>query len=258
MMIKQCCNVDMFNGSLAYVSQVTTQQRYILWHGLTFASADLLQFASIVILTLTAYQALKTSRATSQANILTVLPVLIIEFIESTIVGNYDTNIRIKNDGSGHAFNIRIDDAVVSFLDINDRWTLKLNLRPDHLAPGNERILGKKVLDKSNQTADVADFMTSMLRYKKDKPVKLNIYFSDVTNKRYITIVETGNGIARVRTPPAAYNTARKIRYQILNPLFNLYITPVNYLKRFYTMRFKPTMMTNFTKATKKTKKSKK
>ncbi|GAC1600357.1 MAG: hypothetical protein NVS3B29_00690 [Candidatus Saccharimonadales bacterium] len=122
----------------------TTQQHYILWNGLTFATGDILVFISLIILAYTALQALKARKATAQAAILSVLPILLVEY-ETT--EHSDLVLRLRNEGHGPAFGILIEDIVLDFLDIKQRWRMKLNLRPDHLLAGESRLLGTQVTD---------------------------------------------------------------------------------------------------------------
>jgi len=233
---------------------VTTviQQKYLVWHGLTFATTDLLAFVSLAILAYTAVQAFKTRKATAQAAILTVLPILFVEFERTTGGMNAEEGMRLKNVGSGPAFDIHLDDVTIEFLDIKDRWRLKMNLRPDHLLAGESRLLGRRVTDRQGAIVDQADLMTFTIRNREKKPIKLIIYFRDVTGKRYVTVVDSGKGIARIRKPSTPYGLVRMVKYRLLYPLYGLLGRPIYSMRRWHEMKYHPNIFTHALHGSKK------
>lgn len=219
----------------------TLQQRYFLWHGMTFASGDALTFISIVVLAYAAIQAFKTRKATAQQAVLTVLPILFIEFETRKDDMGMDVDLlRMKNDGNGPAFNIRVDDVTFDFLDINDRWTMKMNLKPDHLVAKDSSVIGAAVFDKSGEDVEAADFTTQRIRHRTDRTMSLVVYFKDVTGKRYVTLVETGKGIARVRRPSAPYGLRLKCKYRVWYLVLNFASRHKNNVVRLFGMKIRP------------------
>jgi hypothetical protein len=208
---------------------------------MTFASSDVLTFISIVILAYAAIQAFKTRKATAQQAVLTVLPILFIEFeTEKGTTGMDIDRLRMKNDGNGPAFSIRVDDVTFDFLDVNDRWTLKMNLKPDHLVAKGSSVIGTAVFDKSGECIDAADFMTQRIRHRTDRTILLVVFFKDVTGKRYVTLVETGKGIARVRRPSAPYGLRLKCKYRVWYPVRNFASRRKNNVVRLFGMKIRP------------------
>lgn len=221
-----------------FVSVTTTlQERYLMWNGLTFTTNDILMCLMVLTLVYTAVQAFKTRKATAQATILTVLPILLVELKKST--EGY-TAMRLKNVGHGPAFNIRIDDLSIGFMDNND-WRMKMNISPDHLLAGESTLIGRQFANGKGTVTEQADLMSSYINHRKGKPIELVLYFEDVTGKGYVTVADTGQNQARIRKPSRPYGLIHIARFRLLNPAINFALRHVGGFRRWYEVRYQPT-----------------
>lgn len=157
--------------------------------------------------------------------------------------------MHLNNVGSGAAFSAYIDDIFIKFLDVKDRWRIKFIVKPDHVLAKQSEPIKVEATNVHGQAVKSMDFIHYMIRFRgTNKPLPLNIYFRDVSGKRYVTKVETGNGVIKVVKPSANYNIRRFIKYRVYNPAATKYSQLFNHARRLYEIRYHPTFFTKLAK----------
>lgn len=200
--------------SLPNYLHITTshQQTQLLVHGIPVS--DALALPAIIIAAFAAWEAAKSARATAQANIQAVLPVLTLKYVPEQ--GMLAGHVMIKNTGQGQAFNIYIPSYKMFWYEpnipaFNVTTELKLRASPDDLSPGQERRLVSEELE-AGQPVHGRGLLTSIIMGH-HRRFRVPILFRDVVGKRYITYVETGRSQVRILQPSRRFGVLEKVRY---------------------------------------------
>ncbi|GAC1600355.1 MAG: hypothetical protein NVS3B29_00680 [Candidatus Saccharimonadales bacterium] len=86
--------------------------------------------------------------------------------------------------------------------------------------------------------------MTSSMRHREGRPMKIVIFFRDVTGKKYVTVVKSGNGFAAISQPSMSYSLIREFKYRIAYPAISYLSIGINNMRRRYVMKYHPTFFT--------------
>lgn len=193
---------------------VAPEQKQLLLNGISVS--DILAPLGLIIAAFAAYQAAKSAKATAQANVQAVLPILTLKYVQDQ--GSLTGHVLIKNTGHGQAFNISIPKYKMYLHEPNIpafNVTTELQLRaiPDDLEPGQERRLASDERE-SGEPVHGRGFLT-MIIVGGSKRLRVPIRYKDIAGNKYITYVETGRNYVRVIRPSRRFKLLEKLRYYL-------------------------------------------
>lgn len=165
-----------------------------------------INIATIIILALTAITGFLSIKRTSEANELSILPLLVIKFVGQAMK---DRTIIIKNIGNGTAYDINIGRYVLIITDIQYLWELKARIKGVNVMEPGEK---KKLLSTAFQNgkeSDVKEFLIFHLDPEEEherEPVGLFITFKNAKGIKYYEKIETGPDGLTIVIPPKRLN----------------------------------------------------
>lgn len=160
-----------------------------------------------MILAWTAWEALKTSRATSEANNLKLLPLLGIYFYPNRS-GN--ELFRVKNIGEGVAYNIEIDLWTLIFQDSHDIMEFKMEISGTNiLAKNEEKDIQTKVYVNGKESPMDHDLKLAFLRGFDKSEIQLQ--FKDATGKKCACLISISKKKVNILKPAYRLNLFSKI-----------------------------------------------
>ncbi len=147
---------------MTILSQLNSLINWIIWVVIQPWFYPLVSAITIPILAWTAWEALQTSRATSDANNLKLLPLLGIYFYYQR--GKHDI-FKIKNLGEGVAYDIQIDPWTLIMQDIQEIIEFKMNIPGTNiLTKGEEKEVDTEVYVNNTKSSMSGGMILAYLR----------------------------------------------------------------------------------------------
>lgn len=174
-------------------------------------------FVTVIVLAFTAHEGFRSARATSEANELSILPLLTLKFVGKPM---RDRGITIKNIGYGVAYDIKIEKYLLFITDIQYLWELQLSIKGVNILEQNEeKQLFVKTFQNGKET-DVKDFLIFHLDPDEDherKQTGFFITFKNAKGNEYFLKITTGPNGLSFKIPPRKLNAAGIILMQYSN-----------------------------------------
>jgi hypothetical protein len=153
---------------------------------------------TIPILAWTAWEALKTSRATSQANNLKLLPLLGLYFYQGR--RSEDDTFKVKNLGEGVAYDIQIDEWTLIAQDTHEIVDLKMAMPGTNiLSRDEEKEIETEVYVNGEKTNISRGFMLALFRGLNKSGIQ--IHFRDATGRECACLIGFDNKYVNILKP---------------------------------------------------------
>lgn len=179
--------------------------------------SDLVGIATFLILPITIFISFKALRETSRANILSYLPVLVLEYVVDNSVGKpQGDKVVVRNIGHGAAVSIKVDNYYISYIDDMSPMRKAQHLRVkfgsvDLLQPNTSRPLETLVSNPSFIGEDLVIYRI----FNHDSKITFHIRYSDVSGTRYISKIRISRSKIEVMGVPKKFNILRNFLYRI-------------------------------------------
>lgn len=164
--------------------------------------SPIVDFATVFILAVTAIEGFKSMRATSEANELRILPLLVIKFTGDNL---QTRSMFIKNIGNGSAYDIKIDTFVTIVTDAHFVWELSMKVKGVNVfEPGEKKLLSCVGL-QNGKVSGIKEFLIFHLDPKQEhsrKPTNIFITFKNSKGIKYYSRIETGQNGLTFTIPP--------------------------------------------------------
>lgn len=170
---------------------------WITWVAVQHWFSPLVSAITIPILAWTAWEALQTSRATSNANNLKLLPLLGIYFYHQP--GRHDL-FKIKNLGEGVAYNIQIDPWTIILQDLQEIIDFKMSIPGTNiLAKDEEKEVDTEVYINGTKSSMSGEMILAYLR--RQNITGIQIQFKDATGRKCACLINISEKQVNILKP---------------------------------------------------------